>query len=268
MIKIISILILFLFVSANDFEKKSEIKFEGQYFTTDKLGFIYVVNKESIKKYTPEGILKHTYSNAKYSEISSIDATNPMRILVFYKEFNQVLFLDNTLSEIRSAISLDDLNVESPELVCSSYDSGFWVFNGFTKQLLYFNNNLQLIHKGVEIGSMLKENSLPTFIIEKNNQVFLNMSNQETFVFDRFGNFKSIIYADIAKDFQVIDNNLYFFSNQHLIKLDHVLLKTDTLNIPIIENPIALRIESNYLFLANTNSIFVFQNLSALNKSE
>lgn len=258
----VKFLLILLLVSQNldgDFIKKAEIT-NGQFFTTDNLGYVYTINGASVKKYSSEGKLEYSYSNSKYGDIFSVDATNPMRILVFYKEFNVLIFLDNTLSEIRSPINLDDLNIEMSDVVCDSYEGGFWVHNSFTKQLTYFDKNLQQLYQSNETSSFSKENSFPVYLIEKNNKVFMNMSNEEVFVFDKFAGFEKILYVDIEDEFQVIEGNLYYFLEEEFYMYNPNTLQKTKVPIPNKSGIQSVRVEPKNYFIANENVVFVYSN--------
>jgi hypothetical protein len=92
------------------------IKVKSAFFTTDNIGNIYTVNGDQISKFSPNGDLLKIYSNKKLGKISSVDASNPLRIVVYYKDFARVVLLDSQLSENGEGISLETLNLEQSDL--------------------------------------------------------------------------------------------------------------------------------------------------------
>ena len=60
----------------------------------DAFGNVYVINAMQISKYNALGILQKSFSVKRYGKIDFVDASNPLKILVYYKDFQQVLFLD------------------------------------------------------------------------------------------------------------------------------------------------------------------------------
>jgi hypothetical protein len=255
------ILFAFLFqIDANaQFEKLAEINFTGDYFCTDNLGFVYTVDGETLTKYSQKGEKIQSYSNSKFGKITSIDTNNPLQILVFYKDFNQVVLLDNTLSQISNTISLDELNIESSELVCSASNGGFWVFNGISSQLNYFDQNLKLIHKGIDIRPFTKAENTPIFMLERNNSIYMNMSGNEIYVFDLFGIFKQKISLKVKNSFQVFDAKIYYFDNSNLLSFSPQFQNIDTLKIPENANVINAKIENNLIYELVNGKICIYK---------
>src|SRR5687768_7815077 len=66
-------------------------------FTNDNLSNLYLINGEEIIKYSPTGKQLLKYSNKRFGNITTIDATNALKILLYYKDFQQLVFLDNQL---------------------------------------------------------------------------------------------------------------------------------------------------------------------------
>ena len=79
------------------------------------------------------------YSNVQLGSISRANAFNPLKINVFYKDFNTVILLDNRLAEIKKI----DFNLISPfreiSHVTSAFDNDLWIFNTNSQQLELFN---------------------------------------------------------------------------------------------------------------------------------
>ncbi|MEJ7681254.1 MAG: hypothetical protein WKG06_26085 [Segetibacter sp.] len=99
-------------------------------FTTDNLGNIYLLNfVNQIKKVNERGDSIAVYNDVRrYGKIYSIDATNPLKVLVFYKDFSAIVVLDRLLNA-RTAIDLRKQNILQVSTVTSSYDNNIWVFD-------------------------------------------------------------------------------------------------------------------------------------------
>lgn len=79
------------------------------------------------------------YSNFQLGSIATVDAFNPLKINLFYKDFNTVIVLDNRLAEIFKI----DFNTTTPyksvSYVATGYDNTIWAFNQDTQQLELFD---------------------------------------------------------------------------------------------------------------------------------
>src|SRR5580698_4707089 len=68
-------------------------------FTVDNLGNIYLLSKDNqLKRLDAKGDSAAVYNAvSKYGNVYSIDATNPLKILLFYKDFSTVVIVDRFL---------------------------------------------------------------------------------------------------------------------------------------------------------------------------
>lgn len=96
----------------------------------------YIKNTVFNRKTTQE---KTTYSNIQLGSISSANAFNPLKINLFYKDFNTVIILDNRLGEIFKV----DFNSIQPYKnithVSTGFDNTLWLYNQDTQQLELFD---------------------------------------------------------------------------------------------------------------------------------
>ncbi|MDT0559005.1 hypothetical protein RM697_10120 [Ichthyenterobacterium sp. W332] len=118
-------------IDSNPFKAKSIA-------SIDNFGTIYYSRKDNwyIKK-TIDTTL--TYSNIQLGAISTSDAFNPLKINLFYKDFNTIVILDNRLAEIFKV----DFNLiqdyKNVTFVSTGFDNSVWVFNQDLQQLELFN---------------------------------------------------------------------------------------------------------------------------------
>ncbi len=96
----------------------------------------YLTNNVLIKE-----TLDHTfnYSNIQLGNISSTNTFNPLKINLFYKDFNTVVILDNRLAEIFKIDFNINQNYKSISHISTGSDSTIWVYNQDTQQLELFD---------------------------------------------------------------------------------------------------------------------------------
>jgi hypothetical protein len=96
----------------------------------------YIQDNTFIAKRT-QGDLK--YSNIQLGNISSINTFNPLKINLFYRDFNTVIILDNRLAEIYKL----DFNTVTPYKnvthISTGSDNTLWLFNQDTQVLELFD---------------------------------------------------------------------------------------------------------------------------------
>nr|WP_321225406.1 hypothetical protein [uncultured Psychroserpens sp.] len=105
-----------------------------QIIAVDNFETIYYLNGNILYKSSKD---KPTinYSNVQLGFPTTVNAFNPLKINVFYQDFNTVLILDNRLAEIYKV----DFNTKQPyknvSHVSTGYDNTLWVFNQDLQQL-------------------------------------------------------------------------------------------------------------------------------------
>ena len=233
LILLFSVLSLHLsFLVPEKFQFVARVMVEGEQYFSDPMGNVYVVKDNTLKKFSPGHKLVAEYTNAFLGNIHSADISDPLRILLFYKENMQILWVDNYLAELRSPLWLDELGADQAELVCSSSQGGFWVFSSLNNQLLYFDVNLSLLHRGTTLNILTGPDIRPVYMLEKNRSVYLNVPGTGILVFDRFGNYSTTLPADVPDAFQVTDHYVYFTRDGGLIRCDLKTSEIVPLSLP------------------------------------
>ncbi|RIA10715.1 hypothetical protein OE09_2589 [Flavobacteriaceae bacterium MAR_2010_72] len=99
----------------------------------DNFGVHYAIQQNTFSKTDKTSTL--TYSNVQLGNISSANAFNPLKINLFYKNFNTAIILDNRLAEIFKI----DFNTKKPyknvSHISTGYDNTLWIFNQDNQQL-------------------------------------------------------------------------------------------------------------------------------------
>ena len=161
-----TISILFLIISLN-----------VQAQQTDILGNIYSINKFVLQKKDSIENKIFCYENFNLGEISSVDISNSFHLLVFYKDFNTCIILDNKLSEIKQ-INFNKYNIKA-NVICMSEDNNIWVYDNFTENIIKLNANSEKII----CKKYFLFNNPPLFLCEQDNHLIF-ITNNETLVFN------------------------------------------------------------------------------------
>ena len=116
----------------------------------DNLNNIYSIkNNELIKS---SDVKNYYYRNSLYSNISSIDVRNSLKIKLFYEDSNILVVLDNKLSEI----SKINFNIINPNKIISKFsasnDNNIWVYNELNSKIElynYINNTFKVVNSEI-----------------------------------------------------------------------------------------------------------------------
>jgi hypothetical protein len=96
-------------------------------FTVDNLGNLYIVsNTGQIKKIGPNGDSIAVFNNVRqYGKLYLIDVTNPLRALLYYRDFGTIVVLDRFLNT-RATIDLRKQQLFQVNAIGQSYDNNIW----------------------------------------------------------------------------------------------------------------------------------------------
>ena len=194
-------------------------------FNADNMGNVYLINESELQKYLNNGKLFARYSNLQLGEITSLDVTNPLKILVYYRDLQQIIFLDDQLSTNSEVVSLVSLGFEQTDLVCSSANNSFWIYNKQNNELLRFNENSKRIANTGNLKQVLQTNLTPNFMMEYNGNLYLNCPDTGIYVFDIFGGFVKIISLKNLSDFKVNETILYFQKDSNLCSYNYKIFE-------------------------------------------
>jgi hypothetical protein len=203
----------------------------------------YYFNKTILYKNINEKTIN--YSNFLYGEIYSVDITNPLKIVVFYKDFNIVVLLDSQLNE-RDVIQLP-------------YDVSF-ATRGTANHLWLFTTNTRIIENYNFKTNLVVSASQPL----KNVNV-LNMKSTANYVylhtdrgiqtFDYLGNFIRAYKSKQLEDFQFSNRVLYTLSKDTIyqVKETHKAFFT-----PPISNIKKFYTLNNHFFIFDESQLYFF----------
>jgi hypothetical protein len=166
----------------------TEFSVNAKFVQADELGNLYIVSPSNqLYKYNTSGKVLATLNYNYNGNISSIDASNPMEIYVFYKELNRVLFLDNNLA-YRGELDLTKQNITQAAAIARSYDNGIWVFDMGDLQLKKMSKDGTVAQLSGNIKQIIKSNFVPTTILENTKQVAIT-SDSICLFFDVFASY-------------------------------------------------------------------------------
>lgn len=208
------------------------IKAKLDYMTVDNLGNMYVIKEDELVKYLASGKYFARYSNLRLGNITSVDVTNPLKLVLYYRDFQQIVFLDNQLSINSEEVSLEQLGYEQTDLVCASANNSFWIYNKQNNELNRFNENSKKIAFTGNLKQVLQTNLNPNFMTEHNGFLFLNCPETGIYVFDIFGAFTKVISIKGLKNFQVTENLVYYQKDSSLCSYNYKLFDEACKSLP------------------------------------
>ena len=153
------------------------------------------------------------YKNLSLGKITKIDLQNPLKIILFYEDFNSVILLDNQLNEIQKInFSNENSSIIAAAIGIASQNK-LWVFDTLSQKLGLYNYS---------------------------NGAFKSITTSFQ------GNFK--YYESNFNTFQWIDDNLNWFSCDIYGKITLIRKVTDFDKIQILNSQLLLFSKGEHLY--------------------
>ncbi len=228
-------------------------------FTTDHLEYVYLIKGDEIQKRTTKGEFIASYSNPILGDISYVNTFNPLNILLLYREFNQITFIDNRLNTINQPITMTEFGFIDIQLASTIDESNIWIYDQALDKLVKWNTAQQsTIQQTLNITQLVNAENTPNYLVSDLNGLYLNVPEFGILVFDIFGNYKKLIPIKGLQSFQAKDNQLTYVENGTLKTFDLKTLQENKVKMPIT-NYDSYRVENNKLFIFHENIIEVYR---------
>jgi hypothetical protein len=203
------IMVFFISMSFGQNEKMNAVKQNSiaidcdVFLGYDAFGFYYVIKNDTFRKI--KGTESFEYKNVSLGKITKIDFQNPLKIVLFYENFNTVILLDNQLNETQKInFSENEIPIVVSAVGLASQNS-LWVYNSLSQQIGFFDylkNNYKSISTPISDNLKFYQTDFNTFfwVDVKNNW------------------FSCDIFGKINNQKQLFDfNNVHIISNSSLI---------------------------------------------------
>lgn len=165
-----------------------------QRFDVDNLGNLYVLTSgNQLRKYSPAGDSIGVFNDVvKYGRLRSMDVSNPLRILLFYRDFGTILLLDRMLKPL-DAIDLRRSSMMQVSVVATSYDNQCWVYDEQEARLRKVDAQGRLLMESPDLRMIMDEVPAPVMLSDQQGNVILYDPEQGFYRFDLYGAFQQRI---------------------------------------------------------------------------
>ena len=109
---------------------------------TDVYDSAYTITENILYKTGDQGDFE--YSDIQLGDITSVDIINPLKAIVYYHDFNTVVFLDNRLNEIER-VNFNDLpSFINTGAASNAGNNRLWLINTDNQQVEIYNYSTQI----------------------------------------------------------------------------------------------------------------------------
>ena len=233
---------------------------EFSYFAVDNLENIYLVNNtDQLKKIYANGDSAGVFNNVrKYGKLFSIDVTNPLKLLLYYKNFSTIVVLDRFLN-VRNTINLGKKNIFKVKAIATSYDNNIWLFDEGDSKLKKIDDNGDVMLETVDFRNLFDTIPSPVQIADQDGFLYLYDPLRGFYTFDYYGALKNNIPFLHWTNTEVIGKNLYGFGDTSLYQYQAGSLKLVEYPLPaFFKNAMQIKAANNKVYLLQSTGIQQF----------
>lgn len=251
------IILVFIAIITGSFKfQQIEIKGNFKYFTTDNIGNIFAVtDKNDIVKFNKFGVKKAEINIKVLGDVTSIDAVNPFEIYVFYRDYGKLMYFDNNLNNLGETDLLKTLGLNNIQVVCRSFDNGFWFVDPENLKLKKCDKKGNLLSESVNISTLTDTIISPQSLTDDGKFVYLKSGNNKLMKFDVLANYINTFSLPAFSTFQVKDENILLKTNDSYLVFNTSTLETFKFKYQFENNYLNIRNEGKILFLHDSTGI-------------
>lgn len=220
-----------------DFKFEREIPGNYIYLNVDMLDNIYLINHgNQLKKLNSNADSLAAFNDVKkFGNPSYIDVNNPLKILVYYKNFSSVVILDRLLTQ-RNTINLRKQNIFSVKAIGTSYDNNIWIFDEQDFKLKKISEDGNVLLESADMRQQMESVPSPQYVIDADNFVYLYDENKGFYIFDYYGALKNHLPFLNWTDIAISGNKIMGFNDSKLLSYELKSLQLKSYQLPAFFN--------------------------------
>jgi hypothetical protein len=229
-------------------------------FTVDNLDNIYLLSSTNqILKLNERGDSVAIFNDVKkYGKATLVDVSNPLKVLVYYRDFATIVVLDRFLT-IRNTIDLRRQNILQVRAIGQSYDNKIWVYDELENKLKKIDEEGKMLQETPDFRQLFGEAPVPQKIFDQDQFVYLYDSTKGVFVFDYYGALKNKIQISGWKNFKVSNKYIFGSTNNRLYRYNISTFRTEEWRMPDeIANSLSFNFTSSRLYALKNNRVEIY----------
>lgn len=225
----------------------------------DELGNVYLVRQDNtLLKLSAAGDSLSSFSGLSNGDIDYLDVTNPLRVLVLYRDFAKLQILDRMLAP-KSELNLRKVNLVNTSVVASSAEGFLWVYDQFAASLNKLDMDLNLVVAGYDLRPQLGERPVPLCLVERDRKVYMVDSALGVLVFDQFGSYLNTLEIKGLRKVQLVGGQLIYRRDTMLYAYDLQRFTEKQVRLPAAEQLLDAAWAAEQLYLLYPDRLRIYR---------
>jgi hypothetical protein len=212
-----------------------------------------------LKKVNSRGDSAGVFNLTKKYGVPQIDVSNPLKVLLFFKDYSTMLVIDRFMNVINN-IDLRRQNIFQLQAVTSSYDNQFWFYDEQAAKLKKMNDQGQVTGTTVDFRQLFDDIPSPQTIIDREGLVYLYDTARGVYVFDYYGALK--VHKPLLhwQHVHVFNKTIYGVLGDSLVKQPLLSPLSAAVSLPAALPPFKkMEVIFNRLYFLHENSISIYE---------
>jgi hypothetical protein len=237
------------------------VKGSFTFFEIDALENVYAITKSNqLKKYYASGDSAAVFNDVKqYNNPTSIDATNPLKLLLYYKNFSTIVVLDRFLTT-RNSINLRNNNIFKTNAIATSYDNNIWLYDEQDFKLKKINDAGKPIFETTDWRQIFDEAPASILnIYDHAGYLYLYDAEKGFYVFDYYGSYKTVIPFANCDNISLVNKTIVGFQQNKVLTHNLSDGKTSSFNLNSnIANAKQIRVINKHMYVLTSMGVQVY----------
>lgn len=227
-------------------------------FSTDALGNVYVVKENNILvRYNEKGDSTGIFNEIRKGKLRLMDATNPLRLLLFFQDYNQIIVLDNMLSK-KNVIRLNTLGLYNVTAIANSADGLIWVYDAL-QATLYKIDDKPSVRQSMPLRNVV--GYIPSFhsMVEEERTLYAADSTHGILRFDLFGFYHSTLPFITPYEIQCVNAQLVFRDSASFVAYHLTSMRDKRILLPHQNGVDQVRVQRGLLWIREGDQLIRYR---------
>jgi hypothetical protein len=230
------------------------------YGLIDALKNPVLLTSNEIAKFNSNGKISARYSNNIFGNITSVDISDPLKPLVFFKDAQMAVYLNQQFSPVSNPVAISANNEFYATVACNQPSKGFWFFDSNNQTICRMNPLNQIDIRSNGVASELNGDE-PINLFFMNNKLYLVCKSGLILTFDAFGNYLRSFRDQITGQaisqngslFFAINGTFYQWNDGNLKELTMCFETSEKPKILVQDNGLQMQIFRNKVVICSLN---------------